>query len=94
VKDGPGSRVNVVAALLAGIGPALGHRMKGCSLFAPRTYDIRSAKVDFHQLGQARGIVRVFGLELLERVFGHGPYPLHYLLLRDSLNSGSLAVKG
>jgi hypothetical protein len=45
------------------------------TLFADGAIDGRAAVLDFHELGQARGIVRVLGLELLERIFGHFPHP-------------------
>src|SRR3984957_5876906 len=48
VKDRPGRRVNVMAAVLTGIGPALGHGMERRSLFTPRTYDVRSARSEEH----------------------------------------------
>jgi hypothetical protein len=38
---------------------------------ATPTSDLGPAVVDFHQLGEAGGIIRVFGLKLFEGVFGH-----------------------
>jgi hypothetical protein len=101
VKDGASSRINMVPALLAGIGPALSHRVE----FSPQratagACDFGAAVVDLHQLGEAGRVVRIFGLELFEGVFGHGlsptcdcgiAYPNPYLLSRDNSGRGVLA---
>jgi hypothetical protein len=78
VKDRPGAGVNVVAAKLAHEGPALLQWVKlrvrataGAANFGP-------AVIDLHQLGEARRVIRVNGLKLLESVGSwlHGCYPL------------------
>ena len=72
VKDRASGRINVMAALLAGVGAALAHGVELSALDATSgTRDFGAAVVDFHELGQARRIGRIFGLELLERVSRH-----------------------
>lgn len=70
VKDGTGRRIDVMAALLAGKRAPLRHRMKlGPINAAGRAGDLGAPVVDFHQLGEAGRVVRIFGLELFEGVF-------------------------
>jgi hypothetical protein len=71
VKDGAGGRVDVMAAVLTGIGAPLAHGMESSRLLAAGAADRGAAVVDFHELGEAGGVVRVFGLKLLESVLGH-----------------------
>ena len=72
MKDRVGAGVNVVTALLAGVGAARRHRMKVCPNAAGWARDVRSAVVDLHELGETRRVIRVLGLKLLECVLGHG----------------------
>jgi hypothetical protein len=71
VKDGPSARIDMMTACLAGVGPPLVHGVKLPTFLANRAIGSRAPILDFHELGQASGIVRVFGLKLLEGVFGH-----------------------
>src|ERR1700728_1199273 len=75
VKDGASGRVDVMAAPLASVSPALGHLMETHPLVADRAIRFFAAVLNFHDPLKAGGIVRIFGLELLEGVFGHGCYP-------------------
>ena len=95
VEDRPSGRINVVAACLTGIGPAFAHGMELGALLAAGARDFGTAVVYFHQFGEAGSIVRIFLLELLERVFRHRPIPYAalYLRLRDSLSCLLLVVK-
>jgi hypothetical protein len=48
VKNGPGARISVMTAFLAGVGPPLGHRMKPRPLSANRAVGFLTAVPDFH----------------------------------------------
>jgi hypothetical protein len=72
VKDRVGARIDVMATLLAGEGASLVHHVKSRLDTACLAENVGPAVVDFHQLREARRIVRIFGLELFEGVFGHG----------------------
>src|ERR1051325_10053293 len=76
VKDRSCSRIDMISAVLAGIRTSLVHRVESRPAGATRTNDFGSAIVNFHELGQACGIVWVFGLELLESVLCHDGTPL------------------
>jgi hypothetical protein len=71
VEDSPGAGVDVVAALLAGVGPPLGHRVKSGPHVANLTMRFLTAVLDFHDPGEAGRVIRILGLKLLESVFGH-----------------------
>jgi hypothetical protein len=65
-----------MAAPLAGVGPPLGHRMELHPLVANRTIGFLAAVLDFHNSLKAGPVIGIFGLELLEGVFGHDGNPL------------------
>lgn len=93
VENGPGARVDVMAAFLTGVGPALAHRVEHGPLVADRAVGFLAAVLDFHDPLEASCVVRELSLELLESILGHGAIPC-YLRLRDNLSEVSLAVKG
>jgi len=92
VEDRMRAWIDVMAALLAGIGTTLRHRMKVRPRVTCRAFYVRPAEVDLHELRKAGRIVRVFGLEFLEGVFGHRSQLA--LRLRDNLTEFALVVKG
>lgn len=96
MEDRPGRRVNMMTARLTGIGAALAHGVKGGALLTTGANNIGPAIVDFHQLGETGGVVRIFLLELLERVFCHRliPFAACYLRLRGRIRMMLLVVKG
>ena len=65
------TRINVVAAILAGVRAAFRDPMISGFNTASRTDDGRSAVLNFHDLVQARRVGRVLGLELFEGVLAH-----------------------
>jgi len=71
VKDGPGCGIDVMAAPLAGVSPPRGHRMKLHPLVADLTMRLVPAVLDFHDPCETGRVIGIFGLELLESVFGH-----------------------
>jgi hypothetical protein len=71
VKNGVRGWIDVVAALLAGEGAAFGHHVEPGQHTAGRAVNFRAAEIDFHQLRQARLIVGILGLKLLEGEFRH-----------------------
>lgn len=75
VKDGPGCRVDVMTAPLAGVGPPLGHLVELHPFGTNRAIGFLAAVLDLHDPAQAGRVIRVFGLELLEGVLGHGLSP-------------------
>jgi hypothetical protein len=64
-----------MSALLASIGPPRVHWMEFGAPIANRAMRFVATMENFHDLGQTRIIVRIFDLELLKGVFGHGGYP-------------------
>ena len=72
MKDRAGTWINVVAALLASESASLRHHMEIRFYTARRAVNVRAAEIDFHELGEAGAVVRVFSLEIFERVFRHG----------------------
>ncbi len=83
VKDGPGARVNVMAALLAGVSLPLPHGMKlGVNRPAAGAGELGPAELDFHELRQTGRIIGQVGLELLESIF-HGGNPYLLPVYRD-----------
>jgi hypothetical protein len=74
-----------MAASLAGVSPALAHRMKLHPFIANLTMRFVAAVLDFHYPGETGRIVRIFFLKLLEGVFGHDGNP-HHLRLRGSVS--------
>jgi hypothetical protein len=69
MKDRASTWVNMMAAILAGKGTPRAHHVESGFDATCRTDNFRATKINFHQLFKASGIVRIFGLELLERVF-------------------------
>ena len=57
--------------MLAGIGPTLGHGVKLALFPALGANSLGTTEIYFHELRQACGVIRKFGLELLESIF-HG----------------------
>jgi hypothetical protein len=74
LKDSSDTRVNVMAASVAGITPALGHLVEFGEDFAGRADKLCPAILHLHDSIQASTVIGKFGLELLERVF-HGLSP-------------------
>lgn len=70
------ARIDVVAAILAGIGTALGDAMKRRVSATRRANQRLTAVLNFHDRIQARRVSRVLGLELFEGVLAHRAYPL------------------
>lgn len=77
VKDGLGTRVDVMAAMLARIGAPLGYPMKFRIRAAPGARELGTAVLDLHDPVEACAVVGVLTLEFLEGVLGHGQ-PLVY----------------
>lgn len=71
VKDRIRAWVNVVAAFLAGERAPVGHRVEMGMDAAAGAVDLRPAVLHVHDLAKARRVIRVFGLEILERVLAH-----------------------
>ena len=71
VKDGPGARVDVMAAPTC-VGPPLAHRMKLGPLVANRAMRLVAPVLDFHDPGEADRVIRKISLKLLEGVLSHG----------------------
>lgn len=71
VEDRVSGRIDVMAALLAGISATLRHRMEIRPNAAGRTGEDRAAVVDLHELCEARRVIGILGLKFLERVLGH-----------------------
>lgn len=76
MKDRIGARVDMMAALLAGVSAPFVHRVKLSALIADRAMSFFATKLDFHDALEACGIVRKFLLELLKSELCHGLIPL------------------
>ena len=90
VEDGPSTWVDVVAALLAGKSPALGHGVKLGIDPASRAIQPCSAPLGLHDRRQTSRIIGEVSLELFESVFGHGST----LTCDKGVPFPALAVKG
>jgi hypothetical protein len=71
VENCSSGRVNVVAAMLADIGPALGKGVKLGVNATARTHDFGPAVVHLHKLGETMCVSGVYRLKLLKGTFGH-----------------------
>ena len=65
VKDGPGAGVDVMAAPLAGVSPALAHWMKLHPFVANRAMRFVAAVLNFHDALEASGVIGILSLKLL-----------------------------
>ena len=71
LEGGADAWIDVMSAVLAGIGAPLGDAVELGVRAAARAANLFPAVADGHDLVQARGIIRVLGAELLDGVL-HG----------------------